>query len=104
MLIDGNAMELRLQGIIDDVISELGGGGEIKNIGWTFSDTVHSQDKTKRQVTGVFTGNIKKTFAENDNDEENTVVAPCDNNTIVPLKFTVSVSCVTDDLTPPIIP
>jgi hypothetical protein len=96
MQIDGNAMELRLQGIINDIITELGGGGEIQNIGWTFADTVNTQDKTKRQVSGIFTGDIKKTF--------NTppITDPC-SNIAIPLKFIVSVSCTTDDLVPPVI-
>jgi hypothetical protein len=94
MEIDGNEMQLKLRGIINDIITELGGSGEIENIGWTFSDIVNLQDATKRQVTGIFTGNIKKTF-------DTTPVGNQCTQTPIPLKFTVSVSCITDDLTPP---
>ena len=96
MQIDGNAMRVRLENIIISLITELGGGGEIENIGYTFLDVDHKTDKTKNQLTAVITGNIKKTFEEEP-------IVPTPPYTLVPLNFTVSVSCIIQDLTPPII-
>jgi hypothetical protein len=96
MEIDNNAMRTRLENIVISLIDELGGGGEIENLDYTFSKVDHKTDKTKDQYTGIITGNIKKTF-----EEESAVPTPP--YTLVPLNFTVSISCVIQDLTPPVI-
>jgi hypothetical protein len=97
MQIDANAMRLRLENIITSLIDELGGGGEIENIGYTFNNVDHKTDKTKNQLTAIITGEIKKTFEEEP-------ITPTPPYTLVPLTFSVSVSSVIQDLTPPIVP
>lgn len=99
MNIDGNQTKTALETVIDGIIAQLGGGGKMENCKWAFTEETCKQSKDKKIVTAALVGKIKKTFEED--EEEDVQQSQCYNNNNDELKFSITLSCITEDLTPP---